>query len=236
MAPVPGTSWRLLIAVPNSRLYASIMGWTRVIPWIVFALVALMGSALVALFGRSQRDRARLAALSAEAARTARTDTLTRLFNRRALTEHLSRAAAHARRRGEPVSVLMIDLDRFKETNDRFGHEAGDLVLCAVADCMREAFRAEDVYGRWGGDEFLAVLPETDEAGARMAAARIRDVAGAVELADIGLPQGISLSVGIVTGVHTSPTDLVSQADVALYAEKSGRRGSATTITGSPPV
>jgi diguanylate cyclase (GGDEF)-like protein len=225
-APVPGTSWRLLIAVPDKRLYASIAGWTLLVPWLVFALVTLLGVLLVALFARSLSDRARLTKLSAAMRRTAQTDSLTGLHNRRALTEQLTRASAHARRHDEPLSVLMIDLDRFKQTNDSFGHEAGDQVLCTLADCMRDVLRIDDIYGRWGGDEFLVALPVTDEAGARVSAGRLRQAAGAVDLATIGLPGGVALSIGVATGVHTSPLELIRQADLALYrAKAAGHEG-----------
>jgi diguanylate cyclase (GGDEF)-like protein len=231
VARVPGTSWRLVIAVPNSRLYASIGGASAIVPWVVFALVALVGGLLVALFGRSLADRARLAELSRTLETTARTDALTGLFNRRALSEHMTRIAASARRRVEPLSVLMIDLDRFKEINDAFGHEAGDRVLCAVADRMRDAVRGEDVCGRWGGDEFLVVLPSTNEAGARKVAQRIADATAAVELGDIGLAEGVPLSVGTATGVHTHPQDLVRAADIALYQAKAAHRGEVRSAT-----
>jgi diguanylate cyclase (GGDEF)-like protein len=222
-ARVPGTSWRMVIAVPDSRLFASIAGWTRYVPWLIFALVTILGALLVALFARSLADRARLTILSATMERTAQTDSLTDLYNRRALTEQLTRAAARARRHEEPLSVLMIDLDRFKQTNDSFGHDAGDQVLCTIADCMREVLRADDVYGRWGGDEFLVALPKTDGEGARVTAARLRNAAACIALADIGLPRGVSLSVGVATGTHTSPHDLVREADLALYRAKAER-------------
>ncbi|HTZ85526.1 MAG TPA: diguanylate cyclase, partial [Solirubrobacteraceae bacterium] len=212
-AGVPGTTWRMLIAVPNSRLYASIAGWTRYIPWVIFGLVTMLGVLIVVLFARLLADRARLSALSRRMERNAQTDSLTGLYNRRALTEHLTRAAARARRHEEPLSVLMIDLDRFKQTNDTYGHDAGDQVLCTVADCLREALRTEDVYGRWGGDEFLVVLPHTEAEGASAAAERLRAAARGVELSEIGLADGISLCVGTATGVHTSPHDLVGEAD-----------------------
>ncbi len=222
--PVPGTPWRLLIAVPNSRLYASIAGWTQLTPWLVLALLSILGALLVALFARSLADRARLTALSSTLAHVARTDALTDLLNRRALNEQLGRAAAHARRREEPLSVLMIDLDRFKQTNDQFGHEAGDTVLCAFADCMRGALRADDVYGRWGGDEFLVALADTDREHAEIAAERLRDFARKLELSDIGLPEGVPFSVGVATAIHATPLELVRAADVVLYEAKS-RRG-----------
>lgn len=223
-ARVPGTSWRIVIAVPDSRLYSSTSGWTQDVPWLIFALVTGLGVLIVVLFAWLHADRARLRALSERMERTAQTDSLTGLYNRRALAEQLTRAAARARRHEEPLSVLMIDLDRFKQTNDSFGHEAGDQVLCTIADCMREALRADDIFGRWGGDEFLVVLPKTDAAGARTTADRLRRAAGAIELAGIGLRDGVSLSVGAATGVHTNPHDLVREADLALYEAKGARR------------
>ena len=231
-APVSGTGWRLLIAVPNSRLYSSVAGWTELVPWLVLALVTVLGGLLIALFGRSLADRARLTALSQRMERTAQTDSLTNLNNRRALTEQLTRISARARRYEEPLSVLMIDLDRFKQTNDSYGHEAGDQVLCTVADCMRDVLRAEDVYGRWGGDEFLVALPKTDGAGAHVTAERLRAAAARVDLSDIGLPDGVALSVGVASGVHTSPHDLVREADLALYAAKAEGRVESVLQTG----
>jgi diguanylate cyclase (GGDEF)-like protein len=224
--PVPGTSWRLLVEVPNTRLYASLAGWTKYVPWAVLALVSLLGTLLVLLFVRSLADRARLTTLSATMERTAQTDSLTGLNNRRALTEQLTRVAARARRHDEPLSVLMIDLDRFKQTNDTFGHEAGDQVLCTIADCMREVLRAGDIYGRWGGDEFLVALPLTNESGAKATAERLRSAACAVKLDSIGLSEGIPLSIGVASGAHTSPIELVREADGALYADKADGRTS----------
>jgi diguanylate cyclase (GGDEF)-like protein len=223
--PVPGTSWKLLIAVPNSKLYVSISGWTQWIPWLVLALVSILGTLLVALFARSVADRARLTSLSTRLEQIARTDALTGLLNRRALNEHLARAAAHARRQHEPLSLMMIDLDRFKETNDEFGHEAGDRVLCAFADCMRDALRADDIYGRWGGDEFLIALPTTGHESAQAAAERLRHCAQALDLSEIGLPHGIPFCLGLATATETTPVELVREADVVLYEAKSaGRR------------
>jgi diguanylate cyclase (GGDEF)-like protein len=230
--PVPGTDWRLLIAVPNSHLYASIGGLTHTVSWIVWALVGLLGALLIALLARSLGDRVRLANLAQMLERSAYTDSLTGLLNRRALSEHLRRAAAHARRRGEPLSILMIDLDQFKETNDQFGHDAGDRVLRAFAECMSGVLRAEDVCGRWGGDEFVMILPTTDRGGAVMVRTRLLAAAAAVALADIGLPEGIGLSVGCATSSCSTPHDLLRTADLDLYRAKAARRaGADTTLT-----
>jgi diguanylate cyclase (GGDEF)-like protein len=89
---------------------------------------------------------------------------------------------------------------------------------------LREALRTEDIYGRWGGDEFLVVLPQTDSSGAAATAERLRAAALALELAEVGLPGGISLCVGAATGVHTNPHDLVREADLALYEGKADGR------------
>jgi diguanylate cyclase (GGDEF)-like protein len=227
IAPVAGRSWWLLVEVPDSRLYESIAGWTGVIPWLVFALVSVLGALLVVLLARAHADRIRLRTLTDTLERTARTDSLTGLLNRRALTDELTRAAAHARRRGEPLSVLMIDLDRFKETNDRFGHEAGDAVLCALAGCMRDTLRGEDAYGRWGGDEFLIVLSMGGEHEARRVAERLRAAAAEVSLSDIGLDAGVPLSIGTATTRTDATTadEIVRLADLDLYRDKAAREG-----------
>ena len=225
IAPVAGRSWWLLVEVPDSRLYASIAGWTEVVPWLVFSLVSILGALLVVLLARSHADRARLRTLSDTLEQTARTDALTGLLNRRALTDELTRATAHARRRGEPLSVLMIDLDRFKQTNDHFGHEAGDEVLCVVASCMRDTLRGEDAYGRWGGDEFLIVLPTGDEDEARRVAERLRAAAAGVDLHHVGLQSGVPMSIGTATASQgaTTPDEIVRLADLDLYRVKSAR-------------
>ena len=233
--------------MPDSHLYNSITGWSHVVPWLVFALVTLLGVLLIALLSRSLADRARLTTLSATMRRTAQTDSLTGLYNRRALTEQLTRAAARARRHEEPLSVLMIDLDRFKQTNDSFGHEAGDQVLCTVADCLREVLRVDDIYGRWGGDEFLVALPVTDERGrrSRPPSACARRPRRSI-CTSIGLPHGVPLSIGVACGTHTSPIELIRQADLALYRAKAARdarrararaeRGSRRTSCARRPV
>jgi len=103
----------------------------------------------------------------------ARTDSLTRLLNRHAFTENAPRAIAHAERYGLPVTVVMIDVQNFKDINDTAGHDTGDAVLGGLAACMREAVRASDSVYRLGGDEF-ALLLDTDDAGAKSALQRLQ--------------------------------------------------------------
>lgn len=224
-APVPGTHWRIVLAVPNSRLYATVGGLTSIIPWAVLAIVTLFAGLLMVLFSHLLADRARLGVLSRELSLMARTDTLTGLLNRRGLNDHLTRATAHARRRSEPLSVLMIDLDSFKQVNDNFGHDAGDRVLCALADCMCEVLRAEDVYGRLGGDEFMVILGDADRDASKAAAARLHHAVRQVNLTDVGLSEGIPMSVGSATATHTTPEEIQRAADVDLYRVKGAKRG-----------
>jgi diguanylate cyclase (GGDEF)-like protein len=229
-APVDGTSWRLVIAVPNDELYASIGGWALWLPWIVFAVVAILATAVLALLIRSYSERARLEILSTELARAARTDTVTGLGNRRALQERMAQASAYAERYREPLSVLMIDLDRFKQVNDTYGHRMGDEVLRAVAEAMRMVFRASDVYGRWGGDEFLAVLPSTDSDGARGAGLRLCESVSTIDFSKYGLSEQITLSVGCASAVGVPASDLVNEADDSLFLAK--RAGRSRVIVG----
>ena len=227
VARVPGTPWRMVLMVPDSTLYSTVSGTTELIPWLVFALVTLLGLALVLLFARSLADRSRLAVLSGELESIARTDPLTGLLNRRGIEEDLTRAFEQARRREEPMTLLMIDLDRFKEVNDRYGHEAGDRVLLLVAGCMRDALRTQDVYGRVGGDEFVVAMTGADETAGRAAAERLQAQAAAVDLSDLGLDDGIPMSVGLASAVLTTPEDLMRAADAELYRAKGRRRAGA---------
>jgi diguanylate cyclase (GGDEF)-like protein len=224
VAPVMGTSWRLVIAVPNYKLFASISGWQQWLPWIVFVLVAILALIVLVLFIRSHVERVRLARLSTELDQAARTDMVTALANRRSLQERLAQASAYANRYGEVLSALVIDLDHFKQVNDSYGHETGDEILCAVADCMREVFRESDIFGRWGGDEFLAILPATGSEGARGAGQRLCESVAAIDFTRYGLAEQITLSVGCASAIGAAPNDLVNQADNSLFhAKRAGR-------------
>ncbi len=233
-AAVPGTHWRLAIDVPNAGLYQSISGLATVVPWVAFALLALLAGALMVLVLRVLGDRARLTELSEELADRARTDTLTGLLNRRGIDEGLVRIAGRSRRREEPLTILMIDLDRFKQVNDELGHDAGDQVLKAFADCMRDALRTEDLYGRFGGDEFIVALTGHEDGAGAAAARRLREAASAADLSAIGLEGGIELSVGVACGMHTTVAELIRAADEALYRDKAGRRAAVAAAQPAP--
>ena len=159
----------------------------------------------------------------------AATDPLTGLANRLAFEAALEHARATVTRTDEPLSLVMLDLDRFKQINDTQGHAAGDAVLLAASRAWGEQLRGRDVLARLGGDEFAVILPGADDAAARDVARRLREV----------MPEGTSCSTGAATwdGAQTL-TGLVQAADRALYAAKAQRsfRASADATAGADPA
>jgi two-component system cell cycle response regulator len=162
----------------------------------------------------TQADNVRLEAL-------ARTDPLTQLLNRRALLTQLGTEVERVRRYNAPLSILMIDVDEFKEVNDTYGHLAGDQVLVEVALLLARTARSVDAVARYGGDEFVIAVPETSEAGAIAFAERLRDKIQAHPF-DIGKGQPLRLTVSIGVADFPEPKvetaeDLLDCADRALY-------------------
>lgn len=147
-------------------------------------------------------------------------DPLTRIFNRRFLFSQLDALISGARRHGRPLAVAMVDLDAFKAINDQHGHAVGDRVLVAAANALQRALRAEDVLGRMGGEEFLALLPDTDDDAAVRAAERLR---AAVQETSAGVPVTASVGYAVLSGEEAAD-DLVRRADAALYAAKDAGR------------
>jgi diguanylate cyclase (GGDEF)-like protein len=154
----------------------------------------------------------------------ARTDDLTGVLNRRAIYQGLEAEFARAARDDAPFCIGMIDVDRFKSTNDTFGHAAGNTVLVEVARSIIAELRPYDVIGRVGGDEFLVVMPRTQGPAALAALARIRAAATTttVRADDKDVPH--TVSIGGAVSCDESVDDLVGRADEALYeAKKAGR-------------
>lgn len=153
--------------------------------------------------------------------RLAATDELTRLANRRNLKERLPAAISAARRHNHPLSIIMIDLDHFKTVNDTYGHNEGDNVLREFADVLREMIRAEDIAARWGGEEFIIILPHTACEAAEAMAERIRIACEQ----HAGTMHGLSASFGVSQLKDDDDEDsLIRRADDAMYcAKKEGR-------------
>jgi diguanylate cyclase (GGDEF)-like protein len=161
--------------------------------------------------------------------RLATVDGLTGLRNRRWLDDAFSRQLERSLRAGEPVSVLMIDIDRFKVLNDRFGHLMGDAVLCRVARVLVQSLRPQDLLARYGGEEFAVLLPNVDATAAMPVAERLRQAVAAPEAEEGHQPlPTVTISVGIAAvQAKETLTMLVSRADAALYrAKQSGRNRS----------
>ncbi len=154
----------------------------------------------------------------------AATDGLTGLPNARSVREMLLRMVAQAGRTGTPLSAIAMDLDRFKALNDRYGHQAGDEALAAVGAVLRSGVRASDFAGRWGGEEFVLLLPDTDGAGAVALAEKLRELIAAVTVPSV--PTGVTASFGVAAlPEHARDADgLLRAADRALYAAKQAGR------------
>jgi diguanylate cyclase (GGDEF)-like protein len=171
---------------------------------------------------------------NAELHRISRTDPLTGLGNRRHLDEQLRSARTSARRHGTMLSVAIIDVDQFKRINDTYGHASGDDVLCEVARRLGEVARAEDAVGRWGGEEFLVILPYCDVDASFALGERLRQAIGGelIETAD-GDRIPVTVSVGCATG-HDA--HVVERADIALYAAKERGRNRTVVLPGNDGV
>jgi diguanylate cyclase (GGDEF)-like protein len=182
-------------------------------------LVARVAAALhVKRLQDQLRDR------NADLDRISRTDVLTDLYNRRHLEEELVRHHVDARRHNDPLCVLLLDIDHFKHVNDTYGHPSGDVVLVMFADRLRAQLRGGDIAGRWGGEEFLVLLPRTDLAGAMVVAERIRHATEATPVVASGRDISVTVSGGCALGPGNSTEEMVHAADSRLYAAKAAGR------------
>lgn len=190
------------------------------------AMAEMTGSLLQAqstLETQVQERTQQLELVNAELDRQARTDALTGLLNRRGLDIQFDLLMALAVRTVRPLSVVTIDVDHFKRVNDVHGHAVGDAVLQRLALRLRQSLRASDVLARVGGEEFIAVLPDTSAAGAVALAQKLVEDVHRVPDPDIGV---ISISAGAASlnGVHDSRAALMRRSDMALYAAKQAGR------------
>ena len=168
---------------------------------------------------------------NAELDRISRSDPLTGLSNRRHLDERLAAHAASAGRHSHQLSVAVVDIDNFKAVNDTFGHAAGDAVLCEVARRLEASARMEDIVGRWGGEEFIVILPHCDVDGAVVVSERIRQ---AISASPIRTGDGVAIPVSVSIGcTGGSDERLIERADAALYAAKKAGRN--CTVALEPP-
>jgi len=188
--------------------------------WALYSSTTSMGSVALILFlayrvTSIDADRARATELSYH-------DPLTSLRNRRAFDAYLLENFRLARRHARPLSLLMLDVDHFKDFNDTFGHPAGDTALVITAGLLNKHARETDLVARIGGEEFAIVLPETELAGALLLAERIRDEIQ--RSSSYGHPVTVSIGAASLTGDMMDTTGLIKECDAALYrAKQQGR-------------
>lgn len=161
--------------------------------------------------------------------RLATTDAVTGLYNRHYMAHRLENLLRESARTNKPMSLMMIDVDHFKRINDNFGHAAGDKALAGLAHCISNALRGIDLTGRFGGEEFIVIMPETDLTQAQQIAERLRERI-ANQLFDLGdgVTQHITVSIGIAgtdsSGLAYTADQLIHAADTGLYAAKNAGR------------
>lgn len=176
---------------------------------------------------RLTRTRRELVGRLLQAERVARVDELTGLFNRRTLDELLTREMARAQRTGSRLSVVMVDIDGFRALNDRFGHVVSERILQEVSRMLKRNFRAADILLRYGVDEFLAILPETDRREAQIAVDRL--YGGVVQWnrrnQDFGYKLGLSCGIAQFIPDASTHESLVEAADAEMYNLRAARRG-----------
>ncbi|MCA8912679.1 MAG: diguanylate cyclase [Planctomycetes bacterium] len=165
----------------------------------------------------------------------ASTDELTGLTNRRRMLEHIREELVRMKRSGKPAALVMADIDHFKQVNDRHGHQAGDVVLIGVSDELRERLRSQDFISRWGGEEFLFLLPETEVQGALVAAEKLRAAVGDSVIEFNGKELKVNMTFGVApldpaVGIDES----ISRADNALYEGKKAGRNRVTLWQPAP--
>lgn len=223
LALLVGAVW--LLAVLISQLVISLIGeGDRLIAVLSASLCALSLSAVFGYLLLSLLQHLDLAHQSMT--RHASLDALTGTFNRRYFLEVVEREWSRAKRYEMPCALLLMDIDHFKQVNDRFGHLCGDHLLRQIAEASAETLRQPDVLARFGGEEFIIFLPHTDPLGALDVAERIRE---RVEALDFGwngqqVPISASLGVAALHDEHVTLDHLISDADEALYVAKSAGR------------
>ena len=165
-------------------------------------------------------------------------DPLTGVANRRSLIAALDRDVARAQRMREPMALMMVDIDHFKDVNDQYGHPAGDRVLCSVVNVLRQRVRAQDLVGRYGGEEFMVLLPDTGLVGAEQLARALCKAVEESRCPADGVPGpgiAVTVSIGVFGGRLESGDSwdmLIAAADRALYQAKNNGRNRVEVATG----
>ena len=234
-AAVNGAPWKIAAAVPINQLYAP-LGHHRLFPWLIFSAFAAASIFALTLLYRLIRRNQQLDRIST-------IDPLTGVWNRRALDAAYNRRLAHqARYGGRDGALLLLDLDNFKQINDRYGHGAGDKLLTVVAQALQAQLRESDIVARLGGDEFAILLPQVTRQGAHAVIEKISTALDAITSTNLTFRDAqIHASIGLALEENTAPSldALLSTADDEMYRAKrtsilSPRRVRQTTDNRTP--
>ena len=186
--------------------------------------------AQAAVIAELEAAKADLQRLHEELVQLSRTDPLTGIANRRYMGERLADLAQATARYGTPLALAVFDVDRFKEINDRYGHEAGDRVLVALAGLVTAQARSTDVAARLGGDEFVIVMPGVSGAEAAAACHRLRETVHGFDWCGVTPGLAVTITVGVADGTgEADPDEILRRADAALYRGKRAGRDTVTT-------
>ena len=217
----------LALSNERSRAQALQLRWTRIASCVGAVIIGLLSYLLLI----NRRYRRQLV-------RQANQDPLTGLPNRRRTAERLAHQLREAAASSQPLTVALLDFDHFKQINDRYGHACGDFVLREFARLSRTVLRADDTLGRWGGEEFLLILPHCKLDDAYRGVERLRKLAEGMRLPGAPPDTRVSISAGLATRIseRISPEELVASADAALYDAKSGGRDVSRIAAASLPA
>lgn len=216
-APVADSELRLVSSVPLDALLLPLRGTAEWLPWLLIGALGMSALYTVQVLFELHRSRAARDAL-------ARIDPLTGALTRRAFTVEVERELLEAPRARSDATLLMVDLDRFKAINDAHGHDAGDEVLRVATARMRAATRPGDIIGRWGGEEFVVLLPRTSLADGMRVAERLRaSIAANPVHIEGGHMVEVTASVGCTISAGDEPASVIARADRAMYRAKVAR-------------
>lgn len=227
---VPADKWRLYTVVNEDRFYAGIKAQMKVLIGVIVGVAVLLFIVTVAALRPIIRTLLREQKLLDISNR----DGLTGLYNHAYMEESLKRELPRAARYKRPLSILMLDIDHFKQINDKHGHQVGDDVLSRFAQRLKRSARNQDIAARYGGDEFILILTETGKDDAAIVAERIRTDVAAMRVETEAGEFGITTSIGFVSydanAGEVSSKQFIKAADEALYASKEKGRNRVTAL------
>ena len=241
LLPVAAAAWRW--GLGPAMAAACLSGLTRFVSGLIgrgedaFLLVLWNSMNHLAVFMAAglflallRRERSRIAGVLSHETENACTDPVTRLPNWRGLTEHLHREISRSLRHGDPLCIGYLDLDNFKNVNDRYGHGAGDKLLEKIGALLKESIRPEDLAARVGGDEFVLVFNSPDPVAAGQLGQRLISRIKTLDRECPGCGLGASLGVACFHTPPEKPGELVSRADAAMYQAKKEGKGTVWVV------